>query len=191
MPRLYLFLLLLIMLYSCNHKPGHTPEDSTHAATHRQNEATDTVSKRLADYHILTNEKGSGVQIQVLDSPPSFLHSVIRIKEYKVLVDARLSSLDTTADAALYEKCKKWKLDSATMVRLIRHAEAADARFIDERCDVMPAQIVGFVLIDGVEHQFFINAGSNMIIFRGHIRGNYVWTVPQYQKYFVLPVPAE
>ncbi|MFB6457474.1 hypothetical protein ACE38W_19545 [Chitinophaga sp. Hz27] len=180
-----LMLFYVIIFFSCTSKTVKSPHDNGLPVQQ------DTIKKRLANFHILTDSFPSSTPLQVLDSPPSFRNATISIVEYKIIADARLSTLDTMANVLLYKKCKYWKLDSATMVTLIRNAEAADADFIDKMCDVLPAQIVGYALIDGVEHQFFINAASHMIIFKGHVRGNYVWTDHKYRKYFLLPVTGE
>jgi hypothetical protein len=60
--------------------------------------------------------------------------------------------------------CKKWKLDSGVIVRILRSFKPISGTTLDLAYDNLQCELVGEVRISGVPYRMKINAGSYFIL---------------------------
>ncbi|SFW88127.1 hypothetical protein [Chitinophaga sancti] len=84
-----------------------------------------------------------------------------------------------------YTFCEKWKLDSATLVRIIRGFKPINGSTWHYSYDSFDCQLVGIIKISGREYRMYLNAGSYFFLTNGDRQFIFGDEKNAFNKYFL------
>lgn len=84
-----------------------------------------------------------------------------------------------------YDFCNKWKLDSGTLVAIIRGFKPINANLWHYGYDSFDCELIGDVKINGVSYEMYLNAGSWFFLYAGGYQYRFGDEKNAFNKYFL------